>query len=112
MACEASRLPNQTLAERISEVKTAVQQIDAMIASRKVGVKVGPQGAVTFTGISDSDRRRITDACVYRMVMNSGSAGAKMAIARAEQLAGVKVSRKTLAAGVHSHDGGKNWSTH
>lgn len=112
MPCDTARLPNQTAAQRISEVRTAVQQIDAMIASRKVGVKVGPQGAVTFTGISAADRARMTDACVYRMLQRTGSAATKMAIVRAEQLAGRSVNRGALTAGVHSHDGGASWSTH
>lgn len=102
-------LPNQTMAQRMTEVRTAVQQIDAMLASRRITAKVGPQGAVTFTGISDKDRARMTDACIYRRIMQSGSAGAKMAIARAEQLAGRTVSRATVATGVHSHDGGSTW---
>lgn len=112
MSCDAQRLPSQTMAQRISEVKTAIQQIDAMIASRKVGVKVGPQGAVTFTGITQSDRKGITDACVYRMLQTKGSAVTRMAIRRAEQLAGRTVNRSALTAGVHSHDGGQSWSSH
>lgn len=109
MPCNTQRLPQQTPAQRMTEVRTAVQQIDAMIAARKVGVTVGPQGAVTFTGISEPDRARMTDACVYRMLTRSGSAATRMAIARAEQLAGRTVNRATVAAGVHSHDGGNTW---
>lgn len=112
MACETMRRPGQTLAQRASEVRKAAAIIDKMIAARKAGVKVGPQGAVTFTGISDSDRNGMTDACIYRIISRTGSAAAKMALARAEQVAGRAVNRAAVAAGVHSHDGGKNWSTH
>jgi hypothetical protein len=106
------RLPNQTPAQRIAEVRQAVAKIDKMLASRKIKAKVGPQGAITFDGIPDADRARMTDACIYRLVSAKGSAATKMALARAEQLAGRSVDRKVIAAGVHSHDGGQTWSTH
>lgn len=109
MPCDTMRLPNQTPAQRITEVRTAAQRIDQLVASRKIGVKVGPQGAVTFTGLSDADRARMTDACIYRMLTRSGTAATKMAIQRAEQLAGRSVNRAVVANGVHSHDGGTTW---
>jgi hypothetical protein len=102
----------QTLTQRKDQVRKAAATIDKLIAQRKAGVKVGPQGAVTFTGIPDADRSGMTDACVYRMLTRSGSAAAKMAIMRAEQLAGRSVNRAALTAGVHSHDGGNTWSAH
>ena len=109
MPCDTMRLPEQTMAQRMTEVRTAVQQIDAMLAARKIGVRVGPQGAVTFTGLSDADRRRMTDACIYRRIVQSGTAAAKMAIARAEQVSGRTISKAVVANGVHSHDGGASW---
>lgn len=99
----------QTFSERVEEVKTAATKIAAMLAERKIGVKVGPQGAITFTGLSDEDRARMTDACIYRRIMSSGSVASKMAIQRAEQLAGRSVSKSVVANGVHSHDGGASW---
>lgn len=112
MACETMLAPRQTLAQRKEQIRKAANTIDKLIATRKAGVKVGPQGAVTFTGIPDADRSGMTDACVYRMLSRSGSAATKMAILRAEQLAGRSVSRGALTAGVHSHDGGQTWSSH
>jgi hypothetical protein len=112
MACETMLAPRQTLAQRKEQVRKAAAIIDRLIAQRKAGVKVGPQGAVTFTGISDSDRADMTDACIYRTLSRSGSAATKIAIQRAEQLAGRTVNRAALAAGVHSHDGGNTWSAH
>lgn len=112
MPCHTRLKPNQTVAERMLEVRKRMTVIDALVASRRVTLKVGPQGAVTFTGLSAEDRDGITDACVYRMLTRSGSAAAKMALARAEQLSGHRVDRKVVAAGVHSHDGGQSWSTH
>jgi hypothetical protein len=112
MVCDTQLKPRQTLAERKAEVRKRMSSIDKLIANRTVQLRVGPQGAVTFTGLTDSDRDGLTDACIYRTVTRTGSAAAKLAIQRAEQLSSRPVDRRMLAAGVHSHDGGKTWSTH
>ena len=109
MPCDSRRKQNQTAAQRKTEVRAAVRRIDKLIAAKQIGVKVGPQGAVTFTGLPDTVRDGLTDVCIYRMLTRTGSAAARMAIARAEQLAGRAVDRKVIAAGVHSHDGGQSW---
>jgi hypothetical protein len=109
MPCDTMRKPNQTLSQRVEEVKKRVTVVDKLIAARKVTVKVGPQGAITFTGIPDEDRDGMTDACIYRMLTRKGSAAARMAIQRAEAMAGRSVDRKVVAAGTHSHDGGASW---
>lgn len=110
MPCDSVRsTPRQTVAERMAEVRSASARIAALLASKKVQVKIGPQGAVTFIGIPDQDRVGMTDACIYRRIMASGTHGAKMAIAKAEQLAGRTADKKVIAQGVHSHDGGHTW---
>lgn len=109
MPCDTVRKQGQTLSQRVTEVKKRVTAIDKLLVARKVQVKVGPQGAVTFTGISESDRDGMTDACIYRTLTRTGSAMAKMAISRAEQLAGRTIDRSVVAAGTHSHDGGHSW---
>lgn len=109
MPCDSMVKAGQTLAQRKTQVRKAAQRVDKLVASKKVKVKVGPQGAVAFTGLSDVDRDGLTDACIYRRLMQTGSAAAKMAIMRAEQLAGRGVDRATVAQGVHSHDGGATW---
>jgi hypothetical protein len=109
MPCDTMLKPNQTVAQRIREVRTVAEQIDKLLAARRIKPKVGPQGAITFTGLSDSERDGVTDACIYRMIMRTGSAAAKMAITRAEQLAGRQVDRRVVGQGVHSHDGGASW---
>lgn len=110
MPCDTIRsTPRQTVAERMAEVRSASARIAALLASKKVQVKIGPQGAVTFIGIPDQDRVGMTDACIYRRIMASGTHGAKMAIAKAEQLAGRTADKKVIAQGVHSHDGGHTW---
>ena len=109
MPCYSTPRRNQTLTQRKEEVRKKVTLIDKLITARKVQVKVGPQGAVAFTGISVEDRADMTDGCIYRMIMSSGTMAAKLKIQQAEQLAGVKVNKQVVAQGIHSHDGGATW---
>jgi hypothetical protein len=109
MPCDTMLKPKQTIAQRMREIRDAARQVDKLLAARRVQLKIGPQGAVAFTGIPDDVRDGMTDACIYRSIMRTGSAGAKMALARAEQLAGRSIDRKQVAGGTHSHDGGTTW---
>lgn len=109
MPCDTKTRPGQTLAQRKESVRATVERLARGLASGKVGVKVGPQGAVAFTGLSMEERDGVTDACAYRRIMSTGSTMAKLAIARAEQLAGRAVDKKVITAGTHSHDGGHTW---
>jgi predicted RNA-binding protein YlxR (DUF448 family) len=110
MACETMRSSAaQTLPQRTEEVRKVVAAIEERLKARLVRVRVGKQGAVAFDGVSEQERRGITDACIYRRLMVSGSALARAQIARAEQLAGRTVDRKVIGQGVHSHDGGRTW---
>lgn len=110
MACETNRRPKQTLQERIAEIGKAIALLDAKLKKRLVKPVVGPQGAITFSGWEDAaERNGVTDACAYRRIMATGSALAKMEIARAEQLAGRTVDRQVIGQGAHSHDGGATW---
>lgn len=110
MPCDTVRSnPRQTVAERMAEIRSASARIAALLAAQKVQVKIGPQGAVTFIGIPDEDRVGMTDACIYRRIMASGTHGARQAIAKAERLAGRTADKKVIAQGVHSHDGGRTW---
>lgn len=109
MPCFSKPRRNQTLTQRKEEVRKKVTLIDKLIAARKVQVKIGPQGAVVFTGISDEDRADLTDICIYNMLMTRGTLAAKLKIRQAEELAGRKVSRAAIQAGIHSHDGGATW---
>ena len=109
MPCDTRFLPNQTLTQRKEEIKTAIEKLAAKLAKGTVTAKTGPQGAITFVGWLEGDRSRVTDACAYRRIMATGSAAAKLALAKAEQLAGRSVNKQALAHGVHSHDHGKTW---
>jgi hypothetical protein len=109
MPCFSKLKKNQTKEQRSREIQKATAAIDRMIAARKVVVKVGLQGAVTFIGVPEDVRDGMTDSCVYAGITRHGSQAAKMALARAEQLAGVRVNPKVVAQGIHSHDGGQSW---
>jgi hypothetical protein len=112
MVCDTRpRRRNQTLTERKTEVKTAVQKLADALSQGRVKPVIGPQGAIAFQNWSEDDRAAISDACAYRLIMATGSATAKLAIARAEQLAGRSVDRQALAQGAHGHfgPGGVSW---
>jgi hypothetical protein len=109
MPCDTALLPNQTLTERKTEVKKTVEYIDTLLRESKLKVAVDKKtGAIAFD-LSNSERNRVTDACIYRRIMVSGSALARAQIAKAEQLAGRSVNKQALTQGHHSHDGGRTW---
>ena len=109
MPCDTRLKARQTVSQRKEEVKKAVSKLDLRLAAGQVRMKVGPQGAVVFSGWSDEDRDGITDACAYRRLMVTGSALAKAKIAQAEMLSGRSINKQAVGAGVHSHDGGHSW---
>jgi len=112
MPCDRKLKPRQTISERATEIRTAVERLAAALTAGRVQLKIGPTGAPVFTGWNETDRDGIGDVCAYRRIMAQGSVTAKMAIAKAEQLAGRGVSKDALAQGHHSHDGGATWHTH
>jgi hypothetical protein len=91
-----------------------VSRIAAKLANGQVRPVVGPTGAIAFIGITDQERDDVTDACIFRRVMATGSALAKLAIQRAEQLAGRSVNRQAVALGHHAHEHGGHlhWHDH
>ena len=112
MACDTRLKPKQTLQERAKEVREAVERLATAIATGRVKVKIGPQGAIAFEGWDAVSRDGITDGCAYRRIMATGSAMAKMLIAQAEQMAGRTVNKQAVAQGLHSHDNGHTWHRH
>jgi ethanolamine utilization microcompartment shell protein EutL len=99
----------QTPEQRRAEVRKVITDIDKLIAKRKIGLKVGPQGAVAFIGLTEAQRAGMTDVCVYNLLMQRGSESMKTAVRTAEMLAGRGVSQTALKAGIHTHDGGGSW---
>jgi hypothetical protein len=104
--------PSQSLSERKAEVKRIIDLVAREIVAGRVVPKVGAQGAIAFAGLTNEMRGGVSDACVLRRILATGSAMAKQQIARAEQLAGRRVDNRAVAGGVHSHDGGASWSSH
>jgi hypothetical protein len=112
MVCDIRLKAKQTIQQRAEEVRRAVARLSDALASGRVKVKIGPQGAIVFEGWTAAERDGVTDSCAYRRLMVTGSALAKAAITRAEQIAGRPVSRQALGQGVHSHDNGRTWHDH
>ena len=112
MPCDRTLKPNQTIQQRAEEVRKAADRISRALADGRARVKIGPQGAVVITGLSDEERDGVTDACAYRRILVSGSSLAKAAFARAEQMAGRSIDRRVIGQGAHSHDGGRTWHNH
>lgn len=109
MVCWTYAKPEQTAEERAREVRGVVTKVAERLTSGLARAVVGPQGAVAFLGLTDDEKAGLSDACIYRQLMATGSASAKLAIQRAEMLAGRSVSQQALSHGIHSHDGGKTW---
>jgi hypothetical protein len=110
MPCDTRRKRGQSLAVRKAEVRKVINDVNSLIASKKVKPVVDKKtGAIAFQGLSDEQRDDVTDACIYRQLMATGSSLAKAEIMRAEAMAGRPVNKQALAAGVHSHDGGSTW---
>lgn len=115
MACDTMRKPNQTLTQRKEEVRKTVQTLEQFLASKQVTPLVGKNGAITFNGWSPENKNGVTDACAYRILMATGNAFTRMQIAKAEMLAGKRVSLQAIGNGgdgLHSHDGGNSWHRH
>ena len=111
MPCDRTIKTNQTIQERATEIREVVARLTRGLAAGTVKAKVGPQGAIAFLGLTDSERDGVTDNCAYRRLMASGSALAIAAIAKAEQLAGRSIDRQQIAIGAHTHDG-TTWHSH
>jgi hypothetical protein len=101
------RQPGQTLSERIDQVKRAIKRLEAAIQAGRVKLAIAPNGAISFAGWADRDN--VTDACAYRTLSASNSVALRRAVMQAEAMSGRKVNAHAIAAGHHSHDGGKTW---
>jgi hypothetical protein len=101
--------PTLTQVQRSAQ-SAALARLQAAIGAGSVSVVVGRTGAVALKGWRDADRAGVSDLCAYRALRNTPEL--RRAIARAEVIAGRQVDARTIAAGVHSHDGGHTWGAH
>lgn len=109
MACETVLRAGQTLQQRVKAIDVALKRLEQYLTQGKVQIGISPQGAITFKGWATSDRDDITDACAYRTLAVQSSWALRQAVAKAEAMSGRKVNANAIAAGIHSHDGGKTW---
>ena len=85
MPCDTKLKRNQTIQQRNTEVKEIAAFTDELIRKNRLKVLVDKRtGAIAFDGMTDSEKDGCTDACTYRLIMATGTALAKTAIARAE----------------------------
>lgn len=103
MPCDTRLKPNQTISQRAEEIRKVTAAAISGLSQGRIKAKVGPQGAITFTGLGEAERDGVTDNCLYRRLMASGSALVKQSIARAEALAGRSIDRQVVAQGGHYH---------
>ena len=108
MACETMLKPQQTLLQRMEEVKRTLAKLEQRLTGGQVKVVIGANGAVSFAGWQDRDG--VSDVCAYRALASGNSFALRRAIAAAEAMSGRRVNPQAIAAGIHSHDGGKSWS--
>lgn len=106
MPCDTKLKPNQTISQRKLEITAVVDRIQKGLVAGSIKLALSKEGAVAFNGISDADKNNVTDACVYRRIMATGSALAKAKISAAQALLGKPV---VTTGGTHSHDGGATW---
>ena len=111
MPCNSRMRAGQTISQRKDEIKEAVDKLAAALAAGKIKPVVGAKGGISFPGWLEGQQNRVTDNCGYRRLLASGSTLAKIAIERAELLAGRKVDRQAVAQGMHYHSD-TGWHDH
>ena len=110
MACETRLRSGQTLQERVKAIDVALKRLEQYLTQGKVQIGISPvNGAITFKGWATGERDDVTDVCAYRTLASQNSWALRQAVAKAEAMSGRKVNALAVAAGVHSHDGGKTW---
>lgn len=108
MPCDTvQQYEGQSEAAREEEVDKALERLERALTLGEVTVRVGPTGSIAFVGWED--RGGLSDLCAYRKLSSRGSAPLRFATARAEAVAGRSVDDNAVAAGIHSHDGGRTW---
>lgn len=109
MPCDtAYTSPGQSPAERREEIRAAVAELAALLASGEASVAISPTGAIAFRA-QGWDRRRVADVCAAGILRKHHGAALQRAIQRAEATSGRKVNWAAVTAGTHSHDGGQTW---
>jgi hypothetical protein len=102
--------PNLTV-EKKELQRGALARLQAAIGAGTVQVVVAARtGAFALRGWKDEDREGVSDLCAYRALINTPEM--RRAIVRAQAITGTPIDQRAIAAGVHSHDGGRTWGRH
>ena len=110
MPCDTQLAPGVTPEQRLRDVAAALARLELALAQGQARVRIAPNGALAF--VDWNDRAGVTDLCAYRALATASSSPLRLALQRAETLAGRKLNPQALAAGWHSHDEGATWSHH
>lgn len=109
MPCDTRPLRRtETLAERMAADKARLAKLEDELLKGRIRLIVNAAGAIAFAGWEGADRDGISDVCAFRTLRASSSWALRQAVAKAEA-SGTKVDARIVAAGTHSHDGGKTW---
>lgn len=85
----------------------ALKRLQAALGAGAITLTIGRQGALAITGWAEDQREGLSDVCAFRRLANTPEL--RRALAAAEARAGVRLDRRMITQGVHSHDGGKSW---
>ena len=97
-------------AQQKDRMRAAIDRLGAALGTGSASLVIGPSGSIAFRGFDD--REGVSDLCAYRALAAANSPELRRAVARAEAMSGRKIDAHALAAGVHSHDGGRTWGAH
>ena len=109
MPCDVTPRRGQTFVQRISEVELALRRLEQSLQTGIVRIVIAPNGAVALAGWRLEERADLSDVCAVRSLTVQNSWQLRQAIAKAEAMQGRKVDVRAVAAGTHSHDGGRTW---
>lgn len=107
MACYLMK--PQLTPEQVKAKENALKTLERRLAAKEVTINVNRQGAVSIVGWSEAERGGVADSCVFRALSAANSPEFRRALAAAEARAGMRVDRRLIASGYHSHDGGKTF---
>lgn len=109
MPCDTIRVNrNITPAERLRQIQRAIDALESGLRTGAVKPVISREGAIAFSG--NWARDGVSDVCAYRRLLVKGSGALRVALARAEAIAGRKLNPQAIGSGLHSHDGGATWS--
>ena len=98
-------------AEKKVRQRKALEALRARLADGSVEAVVAKRtGAFALKGWRTEDREDISDLCAYRALMNAPEM--RRAVMRAQAMSATPINQRTIASGLHSHDGGATWGSH